>query len=236
MTTDQYRQFRSFLFIVAPLLLFLIFLSPGVVAAKSLTHGSWKIVASPSPSASSSYFNGVAAISATNVWAVGYYYNTSSGPSSTLIEHWNGAQWSIVTGPNVSTRGNDLQSVAAISAKNIWAVGNASGQTLTEHWDGSKWSIVSSPNTTAAQNVFTGVAVVSANLVWAVGYASGVTPSSPVQTLIEQWNGTQWSVVSSPNASSSSILFAVARVPKTQKVWTLGSNNGFQTFTEFYTP
>jgi hypothetical protein len=30
MTTDQYRKFRSFLCIVAPLLLMIIFLNPGV--------------------------------------------------------------------------------------------------------------------------------------------------------------------------------------------------------------
>src|SRR5579864_7246367 len=37
----------------------------------------------------------VAAVSAKNIWAVGYFF-TSNGAPQTLTEHWNGAQWSIV--------------------------------------------------------------------------------------------------------------------------------------------
>src|SRR5579863_10207226 len=68
----------------------------------------------------------------------------------TLIEHWNSSKWSVVTSPNIGTGSNDLESVAAISSNNVWAVGSgaintsSSRQTVIEHWDGTKWSIISS--------------------------------------------------------------------------------------------
>src|SRR6266851_2917489 len=66
----------------------------------------------------------------------------------TLIEHWNGKQWSIVPSPNVSGSTSDiLNGVEEVSARNIWAVGvfftrSAGGLPLIEHWNGVQWSIV----------------------------------------------------------------------------------------------
>ena len=42
--------------------------------------------------------------------------------SGTLTEHWNGTAWSVVASPNAGTI-NSLQSVAAVSANDVWAVG-----------------------------------------------------------------------------------------------------------------
>lgn len=94
---------------------------------------------------------GVAAVSATDVWAVGYYYNSSS-QAVTLIEHWNGTSWSVVKSPNIGSGANDLYSVAATSATGVRAVGgyyyNSKKEflTLTERWNGTKWSVVKSPH------------------------------------------------------------------------------------------
>src|ERR1043165_7899800 len=52
------------------------------------------------------------------------------------------------------------------------------------------WSVVSSPNPDIV-NVLNDVEVVTANDVWAVGFSQN-------QTLIEHWDGTSWSGVSSP--------------------------------------
>ena len=48
---------------------------------------------------------------------------------------------------------------------------------------------VTSPNVGTDINLLLGVTAVSANDVWAVG------AYSPDQTLIERWNGTEWTVV-----------------------------------------
>jgi len=95
--------------------------------------------------------------------------------------------------------------VSCTSASSCTAVGNfdpvSHYQTLIEQWNGTVWSIVSSPNTSATQdNLFGGVSCTSASSCTAVGsFYNG----SYDQTLVEQWNGTAWSIVSSPNTSAS---------------------------------
>ena len=96
-----------------------------------------------------------------------------------------------------------LNAVAAVSAHNIWAVGysiSGSGeQPLIEHWDGTKWSILPSPNSgPTADDALDGVTAISPNNVWAVG-SNMNTGSTPGQSLIEHWDGVQWSIVSSAN-------------------------------------
>src|SRR5439155_753020 len=144
---------------------------------------------------------GVAAISANDVWAVGYYSNGRT--EQTLIEHWNGSSWSVVLSPNPpGTSYAELYGVAAVSANDVWAVGEYGGGTLVEHWNGSSWNTMPSPNPHigTADHKLKGVAAVSASDVWAVGnYNSGTA----YQTLVEHWNGSNWSVVPSPNPPGS---------------------------------
>jgi hypothetical protein len=60
----------------------------------------WAHVASPSPGAPTRFsgLSGVAAASATSVWAVGAFFNGTAGQA--LIEHWNGRRWGQVASPN----------------------------------------------------------------------------------------------------------------------------------------
>src|SRR5439155_19606291 len=61
-------------------------------------------------------------------------------------------------------------------------------------------------------------AAVSANDVWAVGEFFSTSTAS-VQTLIEQWNGSSWSVVSSPGAGQ---LRGIA-ILSANDIWAVGS-------------
>jgi|GEM_PF-5114162 len=102
----------------------------------------WNISASPNVGAGSNQLNGVAAISASDIWAVGFAYpSTSTGVSQTLTEQWNGTSWSVVPSLSDGTGqvGNDLLGVAAITTGNVWATGyeaNSSSldQTLIEQY------------------------------------------------------------------------------------------------------
>ena len=86
---------------------------------------------------------GVAATSGTNAWAVGAYLSeTKYLTHETLIEHWDGAAWTVVPSPNVGTGDNDLYGVAALatSISSAWAVGDyghgmnaIARRTLIEH-------------------------------------------------------------------------------------------------------
>jgi hypothetical protein len=196
----------------------------------------WSIVPSPNPAdATGSRLLAVTALSPSNAWAVGLYTNQNFN-QLTLIEHWNGQQWSIVSSPN-QPAANALYSITALSRNNIWAVGSAltsdvTSDTLVEHWDGVRWSIVPSPDGGSFNNFLNSVAAASATSVWAVGsyspQASG--GSVPSDTLIEHWDGTQWSVVASQNVAGApgSFLSGVA-VVSPRDVWAVGYVSASQT-------
>jgi hypothetical protein len=86
---------------------------------------AWSIVASPSP-ASNDTLTGVAARSASDVWAVGTRQDHSGAIpiNRTLTEHWNGSAWSVVASPNVGSNDNLLNAVAAVPG-DVWAVGSS---------------------------------------------------------------------------------------------------------------
>src|SRR5581483_11242549 len=137
----------------------------------------------------------------------------------TLIVHWDGSAWDQIASPNVGVSSNILNAVAAVTATDVWAVGQfsaASGflHTLVEHWNGRQWSIVPSPNVGTHNNVLHGVSAVSATDAWAVG--SVLDSNGTSHALIEHWNGTAWSVVTTDTMPSS--LMAVAAIA-TNDVW-----------------
>src|SRR2546422_89414 len=101
--------------------------------------------------------------------------------------------------------------------------------------DAAAWSVVPSPNASPGNNELHAVASVSANDVWVVG--SSLNASGVDQTLIEQWNGHKWSVVSSPNASTQNNLLRGVTVVSANDIWAVGSsqNNGlFQPLAEHW--
>ena len=71
----------------------------------------------------SNVLNAVAAISANNVWAVGYFTDDSTNVQQTLTAHWDGTGWTQVPSPNAGAAANLLLGVSAASADDVWAVG-----------------------------------------------------------------------------------------------------------------
>jgi hypothetical protein len=131
-----------------------------------------------------------------------------SGPTgidrSTLIEHWNGARWRLQPSPDGpgSTGESQLFAVAALSRTSAWAVGgyDSSGGLvpLIERWNGAHWTIPPSTLQPGVHEAFLSeVAVVDARNAWAVGEATN--QNNQHITLIENWNGTSWQQVPSPN-------------------------------------
>lgn len=179
---------------------------------------SWSVVKSPNPSLLVNELNGVVAVSANDVWAVGQYNRTYMSNPETLIEHWNGVRWSIFPSPNGSSSGSILAAVTAVSTRNVWAVGAAFNpqlgwQTLTEHWDGNIWRAVPSPNPSGpALNFLYGVTAIGVRDIWAVGQA-------PYMALIEHLGGdTSWRIVPS---LGDAILRGVAAVSASD-IWAVG--------------
>src|SRR6266446_3960065 len=167
------RRFRWFSVACSLALLSTLLYSHTTAASSLLKCGTWSVMPSPSPGSNGNYFYGVSAVSSTDVWAVGGY-GPAGGGALTLIEHWNGSQWSVIPSPNPSPDINYLYGVSAVSSTDVWAVGyytppNGGTYTLTEHWNGSQWSAVSSPSPGPDVNYLYGVSVVSSTDAWAVG-------------------------------------------------------------------
>jgi hypothetical protein len=186
---------------------------------------AWHLVAIPAISEPQSNLQGVAAISTTNVWAVGDYTD-AQGAVKTLIEHWDGSAWSVVSSPNPSGRTNILRSVAAVSPTDVWAAGTTENDTsggflpLLEHWDGSAWHVVSTPSlgSPAADLLSVGC---HAGHVWAVGEFYDLSARA-TRTLTERLVSGVWHVVPSPSVGSSdNQLWAVA-VAGDGVVWAVG--------------
>jgi hypothetical protein len=161
-----------------------------------------------------------ATLLSTDVWAVGDYSNNPGQYS--FIVHWNGTNWSQITGPSLPPGTQLLRSIAAISANDIWAVGyycavacgpDHPDETLAVHWNGTQWTRVATPT---GENVsfLLDVTAVSTTEVWAVG--KGLNDAQPI---IERWNGSQWILMSSPAAGELHGVSAVSG----SNVWAVGS-------------
>jgi hypothetical protein len=164
---------------------------------------SWRAVpgASAYPVSGSDRLLAVAAVSPTDVWALGV---TGRHPDP-VFEHFNGSRWSLVPQP-ASGYDTFLGGITVISSSDIWAVGGTQvTNTLAEHWNGRTWSIVPTPNVTGSGSVLNdlgGVSALGPANIWAVGTT---TNNSFNQTLTEHWNGMTWSIVASPNAGFSGL-------------------------------
>jgi hypothetical protein len=199
-----------------------------VLAASTTAQAATGFTTVPSPNPGSNYneIDGLAAVTAGNAWAVGF--QRSSGLLfHVMVQHWNGKAWSVAK--SASLPGSDdtrLHAVTALSATSIWAVGSettsTSTQSLIEHWNGTAWSVVPSPAGEPADSELLGLAAVSATDVWAVGHTT-VEVGEGSGTLIEHWNGTAWTVVTSPQLSDTGTgyLTGVAAVGSGD-IWAVG--------------
>ena len=180
--------------------------APSLPLVERWNGAKWSIVASPKPLGSfRASLSSVSCTTSTSCVAVGYY--TTSGDSITLVEHWNGAKWSIITspspGPSVSSF---LSGVSCTTATTCVAVGQyslSSGaiRILVEHWNGTRWSIVASPNRLTFQSALSSVSCATAANCVAVGSSNTLT--SPAKTIAQRWNGNRWSIIASPNPTAS---------------------------------
>jgi hypothetical protein len=178
---------------------------------------AWTIIPSFAPAVTNNWLNGVAAVAANDVWAVGYM--APGGQEQALILHWDGVVWSQVPTPPL-VGSSALTGVVAIAANDVWAVGSVEDATLTLHWNGTAWAVVPSPNAAAGRSFLMAVAAVSADDLWAVGasYDVGVA----VHTLTLHWEGTQWSIVASPNVADLYNELNAVTALASNDVWAVG--------------
>ncbi len=188
---------------------------------QAATDGSPAPTSGPNPSSTDNELRGVSALSATDVWAVGRYFDERTGIYETLTIHWDGRRWSRFRSPSPSQNANVLNGVNARTATDVWAVGNTSLRNLTFRWSGEEWEMVHAPSYSWNDSVLNAVNASSAGDAWAVGYeVSNETGFD--ETLTLHWHGTMWNRVKSPNGDPySNELFGVA-ASSADDAWAVG--------------
>lgn len=173
---------------------------------------------------------GVTCISASDCQAVGGYGD------DLLAERWDGTNWSVerMADPNQTAA---LHAVTCIGASDCVAVGDSPERLMTviEHWDGREWSTVPSPNPAApdeaAGDALIDVSLVSVSCVSATDCMAAGSYSWGAgvhETLFERWDGTQWSIVTSPDPASQRLEGdAMSSISCVSKVDCVASGNAF---------
>ena len=183
---------------------------------------AWRTVPSPDRLSGGNFLNAVVALSASDAWAVGLS-RSPGGPARTLILHWDGRRWAIAASPNAGPGGNFLVSVAAASARDIWAAGyrDARGiyRSLVEHWDGDRWTIARLPRLGGPGNGLNAVDAGASGVVWAVG--GSARARGPSQPLVLRLDGRGWSAVPAPASLHGATLNGVAGLGRA--AWVVGA-------------
>lgn len=133
-------------------------------------------------------FSAVAAVAPDDAWAVG----------DRFVEHWNGANWSVVwTGAGGTTHRPflELRSVSAAGPRDVWVTGTVFRRDrlpgpLLLHWDGHSWLKVPVPWAHPGE-VIDKVVATGRSGVWLIPYpAAGEN--------VEHWDGARWQAVPQP--------------------------------------
>jgi hypothetical protein len=122
----------------------------------------------------------------------------------------------VVPTPNENSN-SELFAASASSPNDIWAVGQS-----TIHFDGTTWTAFPAPMIKGDNNSFLqGVVAISPTLAWAAG---NVSDGAHQQQVIEQWNGTKWSLFPGPKFGKKdrADIFAMTS-SSANDVWAIGS-------------
>lgn len=128
-------------------------------------------------------FDQIAALSRTNIWAVGQTYTKTGKPVyRPFIRHFNGTSWQAITIAHASSTSDW---VSASAANNVWVGGLKNSQVCTSvvyRWNGARWRQIPMPAETCLQ----GVVALSPGNVWAFGN------SGTVGDYLFHWTGSRW--------------------------------------------
>ena len=164
----------------------------------------WKVQSSPTPaSATGISMWDVSCPTSGECTAVGTY-----GGNTSFALRWNGSEWSLQTTVN-PTGDTYLVSVSCVSSSFCMAAGwyreGASTYVpLAESWNGSAWSTKAPVKPGGVTKTWmTGVSCVSSSICYLVGNKEVSAETHERQTVGEVWNGTSWSLQTTPNPEAT---------------------------------
>jgi hypothetical protein len=178
-----------------------------------------------SPSTQGFVLAGVSCSSPSACLAVGGTEESVNAPA--LAERWNGQKWSTLTQPGAPFIG-DLNAVSCSSSSACTATGYQIGWApLIERWNGTHLTLQQAA-APPGNGPLTGVSCPDSDDCVAVGDV-GISPPFTSPPYIEAWDGTAWSVMTSPAvAGGLAGVSCTAATACTAVGSTLGSTRGTQ--------
>jgi hypothetical protein len=173
---------------------------------------TWTSTTVPVPvGTTASYLEGVDCIGPNFCVAVGSY-QTGSNTLKNYAIFWNGTNWSLQTlpAPEGLVRSQLLDVSCTPSPNRCTAVGDGESSTVSflpqaYRFNGSTWTQQSTPSPSGSLESFLrGVSCATETSCTAVG--NWLTSNSELRNLAEKWNGTSWSIQSTPNRSGVNFL------------------------------
>jgi uncharacterized protein YbjQ (UPF0145 family) len=168
----------------------------------------WALQSPPTPSGSGGKFKDVSCSSSTSCIAVG------TAGSNPLSERWDGTKWTLLTTPRPEGSGSvALEQVSCASATSCVATGTGpqSGVPFSMSWDGSKWTLATPAVPAEALGSVTFGDLTCRSSTYCIAVGSYVTEKNPlylnskIHTLVELWNGKEWSVQPTPEIEGKKI-------------------------------
>ena len=166
---------------------------------------------------------GLAAVSPSDVWAVGYTFSITD-VYHMLVEHWDGTAWAVVPSPDPTSGNYTLAGASAAGPSDVWAVGSGSPlggpRTLTAHWDGQR--LERGPQREPGQQ--------RQPAAWRRGGQPGrrlgrrrLLPEQwRLSALAEHWDGTAWTVAAVPPVSANDFELSAVAWRAAGDVWAVG--------------
>jgi Phosphoesterase family len=189
------------------------------------------IVPAASPGSAENMLYSVAGVSDSNVWAVGTEGN-SEGFFFPLIEHWDGAKWSVVPISGLPAGTHGILTEVTSGSEGVWATGQISGafsdRQVVLHLVGGTWQVVPEPSVRtpggAAADAYPQGIAESASGVWVAGrdrsgntgYSTFVEAPAPHGSL---------SQLSTPNPTpNDNYIWGIAPVNGGEDAWAVGTS------------
>ena len=141
-----------------------------------------------------SALEGIAAVSPTDLWAVGYHHFQPA------ILRFDGNAW---TNSPTDIRG-EVHAVEAFASSQVWAIG-----TPIQEFDGHRWT--EAPTVRSDADLVAASAVGEQD-VWAVGSRAGKEPDT-TRAVVYRYSGRRWVPVEGPSVPGSDALTAVDALP-----------------------
>jgi hypothetical protein len=185
---------------------------------------AWSIMSSPNPT-SYVLLAGIACAGTSSCYAAG----SSTVAGKTLVEHWDSHSWSVMSTPNPSTStATALSTITCPSSTSCFAVGTATTSTVHDlvlRWNGHTWTIVGSPQPSGSTSMTpNSITCPSTTSCFIVGFWDH-SVSSASKSLIEHWNGSSWSLMTSPNPGAAFTHLWSVKCTGTQSCFAVGGES-----------